>query len=442
MALSECSLEMLQFLRLKSVNELFADIPEEVRIDGLRLPDGMSELELSRELEAMMSPNKPASSQPTFLGAGVYHHFIPAAVKTIVSRSEFITSYTPYQPEISQGMLQALFEYQSFMAELTGMDVVNSSMYDASTALGEAVLMSNRISGGGTFLLSRAVSPEKKAVARTYARGADITIQEVGYDPSTGLVDLNDLKSRLTSDVSGFYYETPNFFGPMERNGDEIREILGGKTMVVGVNPLALALIRPPGEYGADIAIGDAQVFGVPMSFGGPMIGLFGCKEEHVRKMPGRLIGMTVDAEEKRSYCMTLMTREQNIRRSKATSNICSNEALLGVAAAAYLSLVGKNGLRDIAAKNVENAHSLATRIAGIEGFRAPHFKSSHFNEFVVTSDGDPAKIHKGLLARGVHGGHVLGAAFSELKNATLCATTEMHTKADHDKLIAALEEA
>jgi len=440
MALSECSLEMLQFLRLKSVNELFADIPEEVRINGLHLPDGMSELELSRELGAMMAPNKPASSQPTFLGAGVYHHFIPAAVKAIVSRSEFITSYTPYQPEISQGMLQALFEYQSFMAELTAMDVVNSSMYDASTALGEAVLMSNRISGGRTFLMSRAVSPEKKAVAKTYARGADITIREVGYDPSTGLVDLNDLKSRFNSDVSGFYYETPNFLGPMERNGDEIRKILGSKTMVVGVNPLALALIRPPGEYGADIAIGDAQVFGVPMSFGGPMIGLFGCKEEHVRKMPGRLIGMTVDAEEKRSYCMTLMTREQNIRRSKATSNICSNEALLGVAAAAYLSLVGKSGLRDMAAKNMESAHSLTTRISGIKGFRAPHFKSPHFNEFVVTSDADPVKIHRGLLARGVHGGHILGAAFSELKNATLYATTEMHTKADHDKLIAALE--
>src|SRR4030042_508944 len=197
MALSECSLEMLQFLRLKSVNELFADIPEEVRIDGLRLPDGMSELELSRELGVMMSPNKPASQQPTFLGAGVYHHFIPAAVKTIVMRSEFITSYTPYQPEISQGMLQALFEYQSFMTELTGMDVVNCSMYDASTALGEAVLMSHRISGGAKFLISRATSPEKRLVAQTYARGADIQLTEVGYDPATGSVDLNDLKSKI-----------------------------------------------------------------------------------------------------------------------------------------------------------------------------------------------------------------------------------------------------
>src|SRR4030067_181042 len=216
MALSECSLEMLRFLKLRSVGELFSDIPAEVRTDGLRLPDGLSALELRRELAQMMAATVPASSQPTFLGAGVYHHFIPSAVKAIVGRSEFVTSYTPYQPEISQGMLQALFEYQSFMAELTGMDVVNCSMYDASSALGEAVLMSPRISGGSTFLISRADSPEKKLVARTYSRGADIQLTEVGYDPATGSVDINDLKSQLDPDVSGFYYESPNFLGLIE----------------------------------------------------------------------------------------------------------------------------------------------------------------------------------------------------------------------------------
>lgn len=439
MALSECSLEMLKYLKLTSVDELFHDIPREVRTDGLRLPDGLSELDLRRELEEMMSVNRPASHQPTFLGAGVYHHFIPAAVKTIVSRSEFVTSYTPYQPEISQGMLQSLFEYQSYMAELTAMDVVNSSMYDASTALGEAVLMSHRITGGDTFLMSRAVSPEKRQVAATYARGADIKIVEVAYETDSGQVDLEDLRAKVKDGVCGFYFESPNFFGPVETKAEEIRKTLGSRTMVVGVNPMSLALLRPPGEYGADIVIGDAQIFGTSMNLGGPMIGLFACKSDHVRKMPGRLIGMTTDIEGKRAFCMTLQTREQHIRRSKATSNICTNEALLAVAASAYLAVIGRNGLRQTAAKNVENMHSLSSRINSVPGFKAPRFKATHFNEFVVTSQADSGKVHKELLARGVHGGLVLTDAFPELGSSALYATTEMHTKADHDKLVAAL---
>jgi len=275
MGLSKCSLEMLHQMGLESVDELFADIPKDVRTDGLKLPRGMTELELRRELESMLSANKPASSRPSFLGAGIYHHFIPAAVRAIAGRSEFVTSYTPYQPEISQGMLQALFEYQSYMAELTAMDVVNSSMYDASTALGEAVLMSDRIGGGSEFLISRAVSPDKREVARLYAKGAGIKLVEVAYDRSAGTVDLDDLRSKVTPESSGFYFETPNFFGCLEGRWKDVRDILGQKTMVVGVNPMSLALLRPPGEMGADIVIGDAQVFGAPMSLGGPTVGLF-----------------------------------------------------------------------------------------------------------------------------------------------------------------------
>ncbi len=440
MPLSECSLEMLQSLRLKSVNDLFVDIPNEVRIDGLRLPDGLSEIDLKRDLEAMMSVNRPTTIMPNFLGAGIYNHFIPAAVRTIVSRSEFITSYTPYQPEISQGMLQSLFEYQSFMAELTGMDVVNSSMYDASTALGEAILMANRISGGDRFLIGRAVSPERISVARTYAKGADMKLVEVGMDPVTGQVDLGDLKAKMGDGVSGFYFESPNFLGPIESHADEIRRIVGTKTLVIGANPMALALLRPPGEAGADIVIGDAQVFGTPMDLGGPTIGVFACKSEHVRKMPGRLIGMTTDLEGKTAFCMTLQTREQHIRRSKATSNICTNEALLALAAAAYLSVVGKAGLRDIARRNVENMRSLSSRIAAIKGYKAPRFRSAHFNEFVVTSEADTGHVHKELLARGVQGGLVLDRMFPELGHSALYCTTEMHSKADHDKLVGALE--
>jgi len=431
---------MLQYLRIRSVDELFSDIPKDVRTKGLGLSDGMSELDLTRELEALLSKNRSADQMPTFLGAGIYNHFIPAAVKTIVSRSEFITAYTPYQPEISQGMLQSLFEYQSFMAELTGMDVVNSSMYDASTALGEAVLMSHRISGGTRFLVSRTVSPERKAVAKTYAKGADIVLEDVAYDGRMGTVDLADLERKMSDSVAGFYYETPNFLGPFETGWEEIRRIVGSKTLVIGVNPMALALVRPPSEMGADIVVGDAQVFGTPMSLGGPTIGLFGCRAEHVRKMPGRIIGMTTDIEGRPSYCMTLQTREQHIRRSKATSNICTNEALLALAAAAYLSIVGRSGLREIARRNVENMRDLSARIARIDGFKAPRFEGPHFNEFVVTSELPAREVHEGLLRKGVHGGYVLERAFPELGHAALYCTTEMHTRSDHDRLVAALE--
>jgi len=244
----------------------------------------------------------------------------------------------------------------------------------------------------------------------------------------------------MTESTSGFYFETPNFFGPVETHMDEIRAIVGARTLVAGVNPMSLALLRPPGETGADIVIGDAQVFGTPMSLGGPTIGVFGCKQEHVRKMPGRIIGMTTDLEGRISYCMTLQTREQHIRRSKATSNICTNEALLALAAAAYLAAVGKSGLREIAKRNVENANSLSRRMSSVKGFKAPHFKASHFNEFVVTSETSPEKVHGELLRRGVHGGYLLGASFPELKHSTLYCTTEMHSKADHDKLVSTLE--
>jgi glycine dehydrogenase subunit 1 len=440
MPLSECSLEMLRSLGLRSIDDLFIDIPKDVRIDGLRISDGVGELDLRRQLETMMAVNKPTTVMPSFLGAGIYDHFIPAAVKTIVSRSEFITAYTPYQPEISQGMLQSLFEYQSFMAELTAMDVVNSSMYDASTALGEAVLMSHRISGGDRFLISRATSPEKREVAKLYAKGADIKLVEIGFDQSSGLVDLADLKSKMGDSVAGFYFETPNFLGPVETQWEEIRRIVGAKSMVVGVNPMALALLKPPGEMGADMVVGDAQVFGSQMSLGGPTVGIFGCKTEHVRKMPGRIIGMTTDLEGRTSFCMTLQTREQHIRRSKATSNICTNEALLALAAAAYLSLVGRSGLRDIAKRNVENMRSLSSRIGAIKGFGAPRFKSTHFNEFVVSSEISSDKVHKELLAHGIQGGLVLDRMFPELKNSALYCTTETHSKADHDRLVAALE--
>lgn len=437
---AKCSAEMMAQLGIASVDDLFVDIPKNLRTDGLDLPDGLDEIDLRRRLRGILSSNKPASRWPSFLGAGVYHHHIPAAVNAIASRSEFITSYTPYQSEISQGMLQALFEYQSFMAELTAMDCVNCSMYDASTALGEAVLMSHRIVGGDRFLVSRATSPEKAEVARVYARGADIDVIDVAYDADRGAVDIDDLRSKMGDDVCGFYFETPNVFGVLEPQWERIRSAVGDKILTIGANPLALALIRPPGDMGADIVIGDAQPLGVPMSLGGPSIGVFGCRSEHVRKMPGRIIGMTADVEGKRSFCMTLQTREQHIRRSKATSNICTNEALLAVAVAAHIATLGRTGLMRTALKNLQNMNALSTAIDAVDGFQAPVFAAAHFNEFVVRCSRPPEDVNRALLERSIHGGLALGKWYPELKDCLLLATTETHTASDHEALIEALE--
>ncbi|MDH3365681.1 MAG: aminomethyl-transferring glycine dehydrogenase subunit GcvPA [Thermoplasmata archaeon] len=431
---------MMSDLGLASIDELFRDIPKEVRTGGLDLPKGMGELDFSRDLRQLLSANKPATSWLSFLGGGVYFHHIPAAVRSVVSRSEFATSYTPYQSEISQGMLQALFEYQSFMAELTGIDIINSSMYDASTALGEAVLMSHRISGGSRFLASKSISPERLAVARLYAKGAGLEISTVDYDGDSGLVDLNDLDSKMSDDVCGFYYEIPNFFGVLETGWKEIRKTVDDKTLVIGTNPLSLALIKPPGEMGADIVIGDAQTLGVPMNLGGPSIGVFGCRSEHLRKMPGRLIGMTEDSAGRRSFCMTLQTREQHIRRSKATSNICTNEALLAVAVAAHMAILGRAGLRSTAGRNIRNMNNLAEAIDSIEGYTAPLFDAPHFNEFVMQSPVEGNRLNKALMGKRIHGGLAIERWFPELKNCILVATTEMHTSEDHRRLIDALE--
>lgn len=431
---------MMARLGLESIDDLFRDIPKNLRTDGLALPDGTDEMELRRRLDSILSSNKPASTWLSFLGGGVYYHHIPAVVRAVISRSEFLTSYTPYQSEVSQGMLQALFEYQSIMAELTAMDYVNCSMYDASTALGEAILMSHRLVGGNRFLVSRTTSPEKTSVARVYARGADIDVVEVDYDRKSGTVDPEDLESKMSNDVCGFYFETPNVFGVLETDWRRIRDIVGEKTLTIGSNPLALALVRPPGEMGADIVIGDAQPLGVPMSLGGPSIGVFGCLEEHVRKMPGRIIGMTEDADGRRSFCMTLQTREQHIRRSKATSNICTNEALLAVAVAAHVATLGRSGLRNVALRNLKNMKALSESIDALDGFEAPAFESHHFNEFAVRSAVKPEDINLSLRQAAMHGGFPLGRWFPELNDCSLIATTEMHSESDLRRLVEALE--
>ncbi len=432
---------MLKEMSLSSVDELFADIPEEVRIQGIDLPPGRSEMEVVRTIKSMLSRNLNADQNPCFAGAGVYRHFIPAAVETILSRSEFLTSYTPYQAEISQGMLQSLFEYQSFVAELTGLEAVNSSNYDAATALGEAANMCHRISSKSKFFVPEAMSWEKASVLQNYTKGAGMEIVTYGYDETTGELSLEELRNGVDENTAGIYVEVPNFFGIVDRNAPKLKSEFKEVSLVVGVNPISLGILSPPGEYGADIVVGEGQVLGSPMNFGGPLLGLFATKQEHVRKMPGRVIGMTKDSKGKRAFCMTLQTREQHIRRSKATSNICSNEALMAIAVSAYLSILGRDGLRDLAKMNIARARRLMESIGEIKGFVSPYFDAYHFNEFVFKPPIKPEKLNKVLFRKGIIGGLSLGEHVRDLADCMLLCTTEMNSDEDHGKLLAALEE-
>ncbi len=431
--------EMLKELGIEHVDELFSDIPDEIRIDGLNIDRGKSEMQVRREAMEILSKNTTVCEMPSFLGAGVYNHYIPSAVFELLSRSEFYSSYTPYQPEISQGMLQALFEYQSFVCELTGMDAANSSMYDASTALAEACLMSARLNRKKKILVPRAMHWDKKSVLSNYARGPGLEIEEFGYDGQYGMVDFSDLKGKTDDTTSAVYVESPNFFGLFERI-PEIKDVIGDAMLIVGANPLALAIVEAPGNLGADIVVGEGQILGSPMNYGGPLVGIFACKEEHIRKMPGRVIGATTDSNGRRAFTMALQTREQHIRREKATSNICTNESLGSVAFAIHVAILGRNGLWNVAKENVEKASDLARRIGSVDGFHTPVFLGAQFNEFVVRSEASPSDVNAHLLKNGIQGGLPLSSHFPELENCTLYCTTEMHTKEDHDSLIDALE--
>jgi len=431
---------MLKELGVLSVDELFSDIPASVRIAGIPLPNGMSEMEVVRTVRSLLDRNVTAADHPCFLGGGVYHHFIPAAVSAIVSRSEFQTSYTPYQAEISQGMLQALFEYQSYIAELTGMEAVNSSNYDASTALGEAANMCARINERSKFLVPEVLSAGKRGVLHNYVRGTGMQVVEYGFDPLTGELDMEDLRSKVDGDVSGIYVEVPNFLGVIDRNATEIKKEFPDALLVVGVDPISLGILKAPGDYGADIVIGEGQSLGSPMNFGGPLLGMFGCRQEHVRKMPGRVIGMTRDLAGRRAFAMTLQTREQHIRREKATSNICTNEALMAVAAAVYLGIVGRTGLRSLAKLNMERARATMDALCQVKGFECPALSSFHFNEFTVRTPIRPEKLSRVLMRKGIVGGLPLARHVPSMGDCMLFAATEMTTDEDIGKLVSALE--
>lgn len=436
--MSEEEAAMLRALGIADVDALFADIPEAVRVPGLPLPAGLSEADVVARVTAILARNRVAPDLPSFLGAGLYDHFVPASVRAIASRSEFYTSYTPYQAEMSQGILQALFEYQSMIAELAGMDAANTSMYDGSTALGEAALMAARITGKREVLVPRAMHWERRQVLENYGRGPGLRIREVPFDPKTSRLDVAALKDKVGDDTAAVYVENPNFFGAFDDRIAEVREVTPG-LLIVGVNPLSLAVTRAPGDDGADIVVGEGQPLGNAVAFGGPLLGVFACREEHIRKMPGRVIGMTRDAEGRRAFAMTMQSREQHIRRERAMSNICTNETLLAVASAAYIAVLGASGLRRLAADNIARARELAARIGALPGYDAPAFQADHFNEFVVRCERPYDRVHRTLLAANIHGGLSLEARFPELGSAALFATTERHRPEDRDRLVAAL---
>lgn len=432
---------MLETLGIGSPEELFADIPEEVRLRRpLDLPPALSEMELVAHLEGLAGDNS-AASLVCFLGGGVYDHFVPPVVPYLAYRGEFATAYTPYQPEVSQGTLRAIFEFQSMIAELTGMDVANASMYDGATALTEAALMAVNVARRERIAVASSVHPEARQVLATYAAGQRLPVRPVAVDPRTGTTDLGALERVLAAgDVACVLVQQPNFYGCLEPvPAIAERAKASGALLVVSVDPISLGLLEAPGSYGADIVVGDGQALGLPMNYGGPHFGFFACRAEHVRRMPGRIVGRTVDREGRTAYVLTLQAREQHIRRERATSNICTNHSLMALAAAIYLAYLGPQGLRRVAELCLHKAHYLAREVERLPGFHLV-FEAPFFKEFVVRCDRpglDPAAAARqaGYLV-----GPELGRWEPDRSGQFLVAVTEQRTRAQMDGLVAAWE--
>lgn len=435
--------EMLRVIGVDKVEDLFHDVPAEHRFPTLDLPRPLSEAEILAELRDMAEMNVDLDHAACFLGAGAYNHFVPSVVDMIISRSEFYTAYTPYQPEVSQGVLQALFEYQSMICALTEMDVANSSHYDGATATAEAVIMALNVHRRRRkrVVLSPTVHPMYRQTVHTYTQGMGLTI--VGEDAPRH--DVQALADLIDDDTCCVVVQNPDFLGrmfsPAEMKALADAAHARQALLIVAVDPISLGFMVPPGRYDADIVVGEGQSLGNPPNFGGPYLGIFAFKQEYVRKSSGRLVGETVDAEGKRGYVITLSTREQHIRREKATSNICTNEALVAIAAAVYLAAMGKEGLRRVAEMSYHKAHYAAQRIAQVEGFEVlstwPFFK-----EFVVKCPAPVAQINDYLLDEwGIIGGYDLSQDYPDLENAMLLCVTEMNTREEIDDLVSALEE-
>jgi len=427
--------KMLQRIGVGSFEELLSEIPEELRFKGeYNLQKALSEYEAKKKLERIAGKNRTTKEFLSFLGAGIYDHFIPSVVNSISSRPEFYTAYTPYQAEVSQGTLQAIFEFQSMICELFGMDVSNASMYDGATALAEAAHMAVNINQKKKVILFDTVHPHYQKTVETYTKGVNIKIIKVACSDK-GFVKSSDLEKIIDENTSAVLVQQPNFFGIME-NLDEIEKIVHSKDslLVIAVHPLTLGILKPPGEHNADIAVGEGQSLGLTQSFGGPLLGLFTAKKEFIRKMPGRIIAETVDIDGKKGFVSTLQTREQHIRREKATSNICTNEGLCALRAAVYLSLLGKSGIKEVSERIYEKSHYLATEISRIDGYSLVYHDSPFFFEFVMKTERSAKEVLQEVEKNGIIGGFDLEKIRKEWKNHILIAVTEKRTKEEMDR--------
>lgn len=429
--------EMLKTIGVSSLDDLFNDIPEEIKFKGnLKIPKGLDELSLINEFEDMFSFN--SLPKRIFLGGGAYHHFIPATVNYIINRGEFYTSYTPYQPELSQGILQALFEFQSVLSNLTGADATNASMYDGATSLVEAVLMAERINKKKKVLLSRSLNPEYNEVIKTYLKPLDIKIDYINFTES-GKIDKEILSEKIKEGFSSFVLQSPNYFGIIE-DVDEIGKIVKQKDtlfILTMTEPISLGLLKAPFEQGVDIFALELQSFGLPLSFGGPYLGVLQTKKEFIREMPGRIIGETVDRNGKRCFTMILRTREQDIRREKAKSNICTSNTLNAIASLVYLTTIGPDGLRKISLINYKKAHYLKKRLID-EGFKLT-FSGEFFNEFAINLPFNYETLKEKLSIVGIEAGIPLD--YFGLENSYLFTVTEKNTRDDIELLVCALKE-
>jgi len=421
--------EMLKAIGVRSFEQLISHIPSEVRAGELELKPGLSELELCQHVASLAAKNKPASQQMSFLGGGSTRRFVPAVVPSIISRSEFATAYTPYQPEVSQGSLQIIYEFQTAVCLLTGMEVANASMYDGPTACAEAALMAARLTNRKKVIAGGATNPEYRMVTETYVKSCGLTYVEAAVD--SGVLDPATLS--LDHDVAAVIVQYPNHFGCLT-DVQAIAKVCHdhGALLVVVTEPISLGLLKPPGDFGADIVVGDAQPCGNFLSFGGPSAGYMACRKEFVRQLPGRLSGMTVDNRGNRAFTLTLQTREQHIRRAKATSNICTNQALNALAMLVYITMIGPQGLKQLASISLNRAHYLADRLTEIAGVELM-FQKPYFNEFVIGLDRPVAGVLDRLKERGIIGGIDLSRTYPQLKNAILVAVTEMNSVSELD---------
>lgn len=428
--------EMLGALGISGEEALFSDIPGSLVFSGpLDLPAAMSEMEVASHLGALAAQDAHACNAVCFLGAGIYDHFIPSVVNHMTLRQEFYTSYTPYQPELSQGTLQMIFEYQSMICALTGMDVSNASMYDGSSAMAEAAFMAGSLSKRGDILVSRSVHPETRRVLRTYLPMQGLKLVEFGLED--GISNMADLKEKIGQETAAVMVQNPNFFGCIEdlsAMGELAKE---NKAMfIVSANPIALAILEPPSSFGADIVVGEGQPLGNPMSFGGPGFGFFAVAEKYMRKIPGRVVGKTHDRDGKACFVLTMQAREQHIRREKATSNICSNQNLNVLMATVYMSLMGKEGLREVAEQSLRKAHFTREALLSDGSFK-PLFGASFFNEFALYSEKSVEKLNRSLFDKGFIGGYDLSRDYPEFPKGWLVAVTEKRTREEIERFAA-----